>query len=349
VADTDGLEAGEEDDLRTERERLRHIAELGLGASAAAHAIEPEEGEGAASLLAVAERALAPVEALAPELEAAAGELRELGLRMREVGSDLRRFLAGLEADPGRLEEIEASLQHLADLRRRYGCDTAAELVERREAARAELDAVAGGGDPVEAARAAVSALEERCDQLAAELHEARAAAIPEFAAAVSGDLRDVGMSDGEFQVELAAGSLGPTGRDGVTFLVRPNEGLPPAPVAETASGGELSRIALAIAAAGGGETIVFDEIDAGIGGVTAHKVAAVLRRLAERAQVLTITHLPQIATTADAHFRVEKLPGDPTHARIDALDDDERQGELERMLGGEDFLAAVARGDRAQ
>jgi DNA repair protein RecN (Recombination protein N) len=112
--------------------------------------------------------------------------------------------------------------------------------------------------------------------------------------------------------------------------------------VAETASGGELSRIAHAIAAVAGGETMVFDEIDAGIGGETAHAVGETLRRLAERAQVITITHLPQIATVADRHFSVEKIPGDPTHTRIEQLDDDRRQDEIRRMLGGQEFLQTV-------
>src|SRR5207248_11498713 len=123
-------------------------------------------------------------------------------------------------------------------------------------------------------------------------------------------------------------------GIDEVAFLIRPNSGLPFAPVAETASGGELSRIALAIAAVAGGETLVFDEIDAGIGGETAHRVAETLRRLSARAQVITITHLPQIASVADRHFRVEKVPGDPTHTRIEVPDETERRRELQRMLG---------------
>ena len=120
------------------------------------------------------------------------------------------------------------------------------------------------------------------------------------------------------------------------------------APAAETASGGELSRIALALRAvahASAGEpTIVFDEIDAGIGGTTAHAVADALARLAGSAQLLTITHLPQIASAADAHFRVEKVPGDPTHTQIERLSDDERREELERMLGGAEFLSTVRR-----
>src|SRR5439155_11995908 len=129
-------------------------------------------------------------------------------------------------------------------------------------------------------------------------------------------------------------------------FLIQPNPGLPFAPVAETASGGELSRIALAIAAVGGGVTLVFDEIDAGIGGRTAHGVAETLARLAARAQVVTITHLPQIASRAEKHFRVEKDPGDPTHTRIEELAADERKDEIERMLGGAEFLALLAEGE---
>jgi DNA repair protein RecN (Recombination protein N) len=153
-------------------------------------------------------------------------------------------------------------------------------------------------------------------------------------------------MGDGEFRVDLGRRETGPAGRDEIAFLIRPNPGLPFAPVAETASGGELSRIALALRAvahAGAGEpTIVFDEIDAGIGGQTAHAVADALGRLSARAQIVTITHLPQIASAADAHFRVEKVPGDPTHTRIERLSESERREEVERMLGGAEFLSTV-------
>jgi DNA repair protein RecN (Recombination protein N) len=149
-------------------------------------------------------------------------------------------------------------------------------------------------------------------------------------------------MGEGEFVARLGERDQGASGSDEVVFLVRPNRGLQLAPVAETASGGELSRIALAIAAVAGGTTMVFDEIDAGIGGETAHQVAETLRRLAERAQVITITHLPQIASVAERHFRVEKIPGDPTHTRIDTLDEVQRRDELQRMLGGREFLSSV-------
>jgi DNA repair protein RecN (Recombination protein N) len=180
--------------------------------------------------------------------------------------------------------------------------------------------------------------------RLADARRAARRVAAPRFAEEVAHELSGIGLGAGEFVAELREREPGPAGFDEVSFLVRPNRGLPLAPVAETASGGELSRIALAIAAVGGGETIVFDEIDAGIGGETAHRVAETLQRLAERAQVITITHLPQIASVADRHFGVEKIPGDPTHSRIGTLAESERRDELQRMLGGAEFLSSVGR-----
>jgi len=342
VEATEGFEPGWEDALRAERERLRHVTELADGAQQAAEALSPEDGEGAASLTAAAERSLAPLERLAPELARAGEELRDVELRLRELGSDLRGFLASLEAEPDRVEQVESDLERISDTRRRFGAADYDDLLERSAAARQELEALAGGLDPAEAAASALAAAEARSEQLAADLRATREAAAEPFAAAVAEELRGVGMGDGEFCVELRERDPGPSGTDEAVFLVRPNAGLPFGPVAETASGGELSRIALAIAAVGGGETLVFDEIDAGIGGETAHAVAATLKRLAERAQVITITHLPQIASVAETHYLVEKIPGDPTHTRIERLDDAQRRDELERMLGGKEFISTL-------
>jgi len=344
VEDTLGMEAEDEDSLRAERERLRHVTELAAGAGAASEALAPDDADGAASLVAVAERAISPLEALAPELRRAGDELRDVELRLRETATELRSFLASLEAEPDRLEQVEAELDRIADAKRRFRCTSYEELLARAAEAQAELDALEEGADPVAAAAKAVEVAEQRVEELAFALREAREAAAGPFAQAVAGELEGIGLGEGEFRVELSAQATGPraTGADTVAFQIRPNAGLPFAPVAETASGGELSRIALAIAAVGGGETIVFDEIDAGIGGQTAHAVGETLERLATRAQVLTITHLPQIASRADRHFRVEKLPGDPTHTRIEPLGEPERRDEIQRMLGGQEFLTAV-------
>jgi DNA repair protein RecN (Recombination protein N) len=342
AADTEGMEPATEEELRAERERLRHVTELAGAAVAAVESLAPDEGEGAAGLVGVAERAIAPLEQLAPELQRAGDELRDAELRLRETASELRAFLASLDAEPDRLEQIEAELDKIAETKRRFRCASYAELLARAAEARAELEAMEDGFDPRAAAAEALVAAEAEVKRLADELHAERALAADPFADAVAEELHGIGMGEGEFRGELRERELGPTGGDEVSFLIRPNPGLPFAPVAETASGGELSRIALAIAAVAGGETLVFDEIDAGIGGETANAVGRTLQRLAERAQVITITHLPQIASLAERHFRVEKIPGDPTHTRIEALHEAERRDELQRMLGGAEFLSTV-------
>jgi DNA repair protein RecN (Recombination protein N) len=347
VARTEGFAPDTEDSLRAERERLRHVTELAEAAAEAAEALTPEHGEGgAADLVARAANALMPVTNLAPELQAEYVNLGEAELRVKDAASALRGFLAALEAEPGRLEEVEGELERIADARRRFGASSYEELLGRSEAARAELEGHEAGIDPLASAEQAVAESERRAMGLADGLSQARRSAGAAFGEAVAGELRGLGMGDGEFEARVSDREHGPSGRDEVAFLIRPNAGLPFAPVAETASGGELSRVALALRAvahAGAGEpTIVFDEIDAGIGGRTAHAVAEALGRLAERAQVLTITHLPQIASAAETHFRVEKVPGDPTHTRIERLAESARREEVERMLGGAEFIEAV-------
>jgi DNA repair protein RecN (Recombination protein N) len=345
VEDTEGLEPDTEGRLRTERERLRHLTELAGGVGAAVEALAPEDGDGAGALVGFAAHSLAPLEELAPELRDAAADLRETEQHLREAASELRSFLGALEAEPDRVEQVEAELDRIAEAKRRFRCATFEELLARAAEARTEVEALADGADPLEAASEARIAAEAKVRALTEELGRARREAAGPFAEAVARELESVGFGEGEFVAELGEREPGATGADDVRFLIRPNPGLPFGPVAETASGGELSRIALAIAAVGGGETMVFDEIDAGIGGTTAHAVGETLRRLAERAQVITITHLPQIASLADRHFRVEKIPGDPTHTRIERLEEDERRDELQRMLGGEEFLAVFADG----
>ena len=345
---TEGLEPGSEDALRAERERLRHVTELAEAAAEAAEALAPDltEEEGAAEQVSRAAGALVRASRFAPELAEIETELAEAEVRVREAASTLRRFLASLEAEPGRLGEVEGELDRIADARRRFNASTYDDLLARAAAARTELDSVAAGADPLEEAERMLAETTKRADELAAALSAERAAAADAFAEAVAAELQGLGMGDGEFRAELAEREPGHTGRDEVAFLIRPNPGLPFAPVAETASGGELSRVALALRAvahAGAGEpTILFDEIDAGIGGQTAHAVAEALGRLGGRAQIVTITHLPQIASVADAHFRVEKVPGDPTHTRIALLSESERREEVERMLGGAEFLSTV-------
>src|SRR5580765_177558 len=164
--DTEGLDLGREDELRADRERVRHVGELADGASRAAGALASDDGEGATDLVAAAERAVAPLERLAPELQAAGDALRSAELQLRETASELRSFLLTLEAEPGRLEEIESELDRFADLRRRYRAQTFAELVTRGLEARLELDALGEGHDPVAAAEQALALAEAEVARL---------------------------------------------------------------------------------------------------------------------------------------------------------------------------------------
>src|SRR5207302_4780097 len=157
VEDTHDLEPGTEAALREEREKLRHVEELAAGVAAAAEAIAPDEGEGAAGLAARAERAVAPVERLVPELGRAGDELRDVELRLRETATELRAFLTKLDSEPGRLEEVEAELERIAETKRRFRVQSYAELLARAVEARTELDAIADGRDPAAAAAEAVA------------------------------------------------------------------------------------------------------------------------------------------------------------------------------------------------
>jgi DNA repair protein RecN (Recombination protein N) len=346
VERTEGFDGDSEERLGTERLRLRHAVDLAAAASTAAEALAPDQGEGAAELAARAGQALAGVAGLAPELSELGAEIAEAEVRLREAASSVRTYLTALETEPGRLESIEEELDRIAEAKRRFQATDLGDLLVRAEAARTELEALDEGKDPVQKAEHALFEAKQRAQHLAGSLSEARHEGSKSFSEAVAKALAGLAMGDGDFRVELVSREPGPSGVDGVSFLVRPNQGLPFTPVAETGSGGELSRVALAlrtVAHAGAGEpTIVFDEIDAGVGGRTAHAVAEALGRIAERAQVLTITHLPQIANAADTHFRVEKVPGDPSHTRIEALADSDKKEELERMLGGAEFLSTI-------
>ena len=348
VEAADGIEPGTEDSLRRERERLRNASGIAEAASSAADALSPDRGDtdGAADLVAKAHLALAPVAELAPELGAASSSLADIADVLRDTGSELRGFLASLEAEPGRIESVEERLSELSDSKRRFAVSTDAELVERAAAARDELAALESGKDPAAVADAALAEAESRYLVESQALRAARTEAAVPFADAARIELASLGLGDGDLRVEIGERDPGPVGADDVAFLIRPNPGLPFAPVASTASGGELSRIALALRAVAhaqaGEPTIVFDEIDAGIGGRTAHAVAESLGRLAAIAQVVVITHLPQLASVADRHLRVEKIAGDPTHTRIEVLDEAEHAAELERMLGGAEFLEAI-------
>jgi DNA repair protein RecN (Recombination protein N) len=343
--------AEEGDELAAERERLRHLEALRAAALGAAEALAPESGgPGAGFLLAEADRGAGSVEGVDPQLDALFERLRGLRFDADDLAGELRRYEEGVEAPAGRLEEVEERLALLARLERKHGGSLAAVLAHA-ERCRLRRDDLAGAEDALAESRGALEAAEATLAAAGRELHAARAAAAPELSSAVRERLAELAMEGASFEVELSArrDGIGQAGGDAVEFLIAPNPGVPAGPLREIASGGETSRVMLALlgvahgsqgAEAGGPDAarlLVFDEVDAGIGGQTARAVGAQLRALAEGRQVLCITHLPQVASHADRHFRIEKdLEREPAITTVAGIDGDEVVGELVRMLGAE-------------
>jgi len=329
----------EERDLLAERDRLRSLDALRAAAGAGSEAVAADDG-GVATLLAEAERLAEGVACVDPELDALAERLRSLRIEAEDLGAELRRYGAGLEGEPGRLEQVEERLELYDRLERKHG-GRVASVLAHAERCRAEHDGLQNAEVATERAEAALAGVEAREAKLAAELSAARAEAGPRLAAAVEEGLSALAMGDAAFSVELRPrDEPGPAGAERVEMMLASNPGVPAAPLRDAASGGELSRVMLAlmtVAGAGGAATLVFDEVDAGVGGQTARAVGERLRALGEQHQLLCITHLPQIAALAASHFRIEKSAEDELAlATVESLAGDGVVEELCRMLGAE-------------
>ena len=332
--------------LRAERDRLRHVEALRGASLGAAEAVHADEA-GVSAALAGGARALAAIGGIDPDLDMLAARWEALAIEADDLAGELRRYGEGLDAEPGRLEAVEERLAVLDRLERKHGGSVAAVLAhaERCRERRAEL---AGAELAIEAATARLADAEAKLAAGEQALRKARAAAAPKLSAAVRTRLAELAMKGASFEIEIALGKPGPSGADAVEFLIAPNPGVPAGPLRETASGGELSRIMLALmgaAASTSRATLVFDEVDAGIGGQTARAVGDQLRDLASGRQVLCITHLPQIASLATRHFSIAKDASvNPARTTVAQLADDEVVSELVRMLGADGAGDGAAR-----
>ncbi len=333
------LDPAEHVTLRTDRDRLLHADRLASAVLEAAEAIAPESGDGGArDGSGAALHSLDGVLDVDASLRPIRETLHTAETILQEVASELRAYLASLDAEPGRLQQIEDRLATYDRLMRRYGPGLDRVLAEG-DAARASLADLASGYDADEALIAEHEELLMRGRELASVLHEARAEAAPRLEQAVVAELADLAMEAATVRLELVMDESDPPIERAVVWL-RANPGLPEAPLADVASGGELSRVLLALhgvaADADASATWIFDEVDAGVGGVTATAVAAKLRALAQKHQVIVITHLPQVAAVADRHYRLVKgVDGDGrATTTITHVAGDELVDELCRMLG---------------
>ncbi|HEY5343491.1 MAG TPA: DNA repair protein RecN [Solirubrobacteraceae bacterium] len=347
-----GLDQHEYDELLAARARLGRLDALRLAAGAAADALAPEDasvGLGSSQLMAAGAAGLDGLAAVDQSLDALAERLRALVIESQDLAAELRGYCERIAGEDGSLDAVEERLASIERLVRKHG-GTLAAVLDHAADARARRDEL----NNAEVAFADTTArLDDARAALAghvAALREAREQHAPRLELAVREQLAALAMADATFAVSLAPREPGPTGGDAVEFMIAPNPGVPAGPLREIGSGGELSRVMLALATvcnggAGAGAanassldtTLVFDEVDAGIGGHTARAVGERLRELAESRQVLCITHLPQIASLGARHFSIVKdTSADPTRTSVLQLAEPDVVSELVRMLGAD-------------
>jgi len=365
--------AGEDVELAAEAERLGH-AEALAAASASAHAAlagDPADPEAvdAGTLVAGAQRALAAVQAHDPALAGLADRLTEVGILLGDVAQELAAYGDGIDADPLRLAAVEERRSVLTHLTRKYGREPAAgggeagdgsvsAVLAWADAGAARLAELDGDDERIDGLTAERDALRGELAELAEALTEARGEAAERFGAAVTDELTELAMPHARVAVDLRRTEVaadadgleidgrrvayGPTGVDEAELLLAPHPGAPPRAIAKGASGGELSRVMLAVEVVFAGSdpvpTYLFDEVDAGVGGKAAVEVGRRLARLARGAQVVVVTHLPQVAAFADRQLLVEKTSdGAVTRSGVTVLDGEARVRELSRMLAGQE------------
>jgi DNA repair protein RecN (Recombination protein N) len=334
----------ERDDLGAQRERLRHaeglreaavIAHAGLAGADA-------DGGGAAAALAQAEAALQGAAGLDRRLDVLAERAAALTVELDDVASELRSYAEEAEADPAALQAVEERLDAIDKLERKHG-GSVESVLAHAERCREEIARLEGAGERSAEAEAALTEAESRRAELAERLSAGRQAAAGPFEARVTEELERLAMAGASLEVALEPypDGYGAAGRETVELRVAPNPGIEAAPLRDAASGGELSRVMLALSGlgeAGGAGTMVFDEIDAGVGGKTARIVGERLQALGRGRQILCITHLPQVASLADVHFRLEKdVAGEQAVATVERLEGEAVVAEIRRMLGAED------------
>jgi len=345
--------SGEYEALEADRDRLRHAESLREGAGVALLALSGEEGGGGATAaVAEAEGALVRSGGFDPALGALAERATALGVEISDLARELSAYAEGIEANPAELEAIEARREAIERLLRKHG-GSVENVLAHAEQCRSELQRLEQAGERRDSLAAEIEAAKDRRAKLATKLTTARKMAGTKLEKEVAAELSQLAMDGARLEVALAPhpGGFGPGGAETIELRVATNPGMPIAPLGDAASGGELSRVMLALSGLGpGGDvgTLVFDEIDAGVGGQVARRVGERLQRLGEGRQVVCITHLAQVASLAGTHFRVEKeASGAASVARVEAVSGDEQLAEIVRMLGsdrGDETAAAHAR-----
>ena len=340
--DSLAIAAGEFEALQGERQKLQNSGRLAEGASAALDSIIDGDAGNANGLLAEAQRSLEQLAGVDPALEPVLELLNSASIQVSEAADALRRYGESIDMDPARRDEVEDRLDAIKAISRKHRVDPD-ELPEVAETLRREHDELSHAEERGRELETQAQAAKTEYLALARALSKARHKAAAGFSCEVTDAMHTLGMPGGVFEIELAAISEDGArlwGLEQVEFRISANPGQSPQSLARIASGGELSRMSLAIQVIGSDgsaiPTMVFDEVDSGVGGGVAEMVGRRLQELGSSRQVLCVTHLPQVASLADQHFRVSKVSdGKSTRTQVHALSQDERVEELARMLGG--------------
>lgn len=339
-----GPQAGEELELKQRIERLSNLEELRSATSTALRAVASDgEDPFASDVTGLIEQALREIERVVStdsQLETVAESLRSLSFQVSDVGRELSSYASNLDQDgPGELSAANDRLAQLTTLMRLYGADTA-EVIAHAEASAARLGELDGDDERIDLLALQLAETQERELQLATDLTAVRAAAAERLSRLVTRELRELALPDAEFMARVEQAELGRFGADEITLLLQPHPGASPRPLAKGASGGELSRVMLAIevvvAASDPVPTFVFDEVDAGVGGAAAIEIGRRLARLARTSQVIVVTHLAQVAAFANNHLQVVKdSAGGFTQSSCRQLEGEDRLAEMARLLSG--------------
>ncbi len=333
------LKPGEEERLETDRRVLQNVGRLQESVSASYEALYDAPNSAYASIH-VALKKLEEAGRIDESLQAVRETLQPVDIAVQEAASALRDYVDRLEADPEKLEEVESRLAGLQKLKRKYG-GTVEDILAFAQQVNSQIAALETANERKAAIEKRRAELEQEFKGAAADLTRTRTDAADRLSKNVQTELKSLGMAKTVFAIKLSETAWSPTGTDSVAFLLSPNPGEDLKPLEKIASGGELSRMALAlktcVTGGEGARTLVFDEVDAGIGGVAAESVGRRLKALARVNQVLCVTHLAQIAGFGDHHFVVEKQErGGRTSAAIEELSGEARTREIGRMLSGE-------------
>lgn len=336
------LRAGEMEELEAEQRMLENADRIGETLGGLCNMLE-EENAGILTQLKEVETSLHHISAEYPAATEFAERLHSVAIELKDIDATASEDMGRIESNPARLEQVNERLDTLYTLCRKHHVDTVEELTTVRDRYTEKLNAIINSDEAIAQAEQRTAECEKRAKAIAQKLHEARAKAAPAFATAVVKILAKVGMADARMDIRLTPVALSASGTDSVDFLFSANSGMEPRPIEKIASGGELSRVMLALKAILAQRlalpTIIFDEIDTGVSGRIANAMGEVIATLAESMQVIDITHLPQVASKGNRHFLVYK---DNSTTHIRPLDEKERVEEIAKMLSGDTITEAA-------